>query len=58
MTVRENLELGAYLRRDANISGDLDRVFDLFPRLQGAREAEGGHDVGRRAADAGDRAAR
>src|SRR5919112_2004806 len=34
MTVRENLELGAYLRRDANISSDLDRVFSLFPRLQ------------------------
>src|SRR6185436_5715356 len=34
MTVRENLELGAYLRRDANIREDLDRVFELFPRLQ------------------------
>jgi branched-chain amino acid transport system ATP-binding protein len=34
MTVRENLELGAYLRRDANDPRDLDRVFDLFPRLQ------------------------
>jgi branched-chain amino acid transport system ATP-binding protein len=34
MTVRENLELGAYLRRDANIRADLDRVFDLFPRLR------------------------
>jgi branched-chain amino acid transport system ATP-binding protein len=34
MTVRENLELGAYLRRDANIPQDLDRVFALFPRLQ------------------------
>ncbi len=34
MTVRENLELGAYLRRDADISGDLERVFELFPRLQ------------------------
>jgi branched-chain amino acid transport system ATP-binding protein len=33
MTVRENLELGAYLRRDANIRADLDRVFTLFPRL-------------------------
>src|SRR4051794_27165290 len=33
MTVRENLELGAYLRRDANIREDLDRVFELFPRL-------------------------
>jgi branched-chain amino acid transport system ATP-binding protein len=35
MTVRENLELGAFLRRDsANILGDMDRVFDLFPRLK------------------------
>jgi branched-chain amino acid transport system ATP-binding protein len=35
MTVRENLELGAYLRRDqAKIGEDLDRVFDLFPRLK------------------------
>jgi branched-chain amino acid transport system ATP-binding protein len=34
MTVRENLELGAYLRRDANITADLDRVLDLFPRLR------------------------
>src|SRR3982750_1853442 len=31
MTVRENLELGAFLRRDQRIDGDLDRVFDLFP---------------------------
>jgi branched-chain amino acid transport system ATP-binding protein len=34
MTVRENLELGAYLRRDTRIQDDLDRVFDLFPRLK------------------------
>jgi branched-chain amino acid transport system ATP-binding protein len=34
MTVRENLELGAYLRRDKEIREDMDRVFDLFPRLQ------------------------
>jgi branched-chain amino acid transport system ATP-binding protein len=34
MTVRENLELGAYLRRDENVDGDLERVFTLFPRLQ------------------------
>ena len=34
MTVRENLELGAYLRRDANVTADLDRVLDLFPRLR------------------------
>jgi len=34
MSVRENLELGAYLRRDANVSGDLERVLELFPRLR------------------------
>ncbi|HEX8854030.1 MAG TPA: ABC transporter ATP-binding protein [Thermoleophilaceae bacterium] len=34
MSVRENLELGAYLRRDARVSDDMDRVFDLFPRLK------------------------
>jgi len=35
MTVRENLELGAYLRRDSDgIERDLERVFDLFPRLK------------------------
>jgi branched-chain amino acid transport system ATP-binding protein len=34
MTVRENLDMGAYLRRDKAISEDLERVFELFPRLQ------------------------
>ncbi len=34
MTVRENLELGAYLRRDESIREDLDRVYELFPRLK------------------------
>ena len=35
MTVRENLDLGAYLRRDGEASTrDLDRVFELFPRLK------------------------
>jgi branched-chain amino acid transport system ATP-binding protein len=33
MTVMENLELGAYLRTD-NLGADLDRVFELFPRLK------------------------
>ncbi|MGE5551711.1 MAG: ABC transporter ATP-binding protein [Bacteroidota bacterium] len=34
MTVMENLELGAYRRRDAaEVRKDLDRVFTLFPRL-------------------------
>jgi branched-chain amino acid transport system ATP-binding protein len=34
MTVRENLDLGAFLRRDDRVEGDLDRIFELFPRLK------------------------
>jgi branched-chain amino acid transport system ATP-binding protein len=35
MTVKENLELGAYLRRDSEgIQKDLKRIFELFPRLE------------------------
>ncbi len=35
MSVRENLELGAYRRRDrAAIASDLERVLGLFPRLK------------------------
>jgi len=34
MTVLENLELGAYIRKDkAGIKEDMDSVFDRFPRL-------------------------
>jgi branched-chain amino acid transport system ATP-binding protein len=33
MTVRENLDLGAHLRRDPDVAGDLEQVFALFPRL-------------------------
>jgi branched-chain amino acid transport system ATP-binding protein len=43
MTVVENLEMGAYTRRDAGqISEDLARVFTLFPRLQERRKQAGG----------------
>ncbi len=35
LTVRENLELGAYLRSDAaGIAADMERVFELFPRVK------------------------
>lgn len=34
MTVRENLELGAYLRGLKNAERDLDYVFNLLPRLK------------------------
>ncbi len=34
MTVRENLDLGAYHRGREDVAEDLDRVFALFPRLK------------------------
>ncbi len=35
LTVHENLELGAYLRKDKDgIKKDLEQVFELFPRLR------------------------
>ena len=34
MTVRENLDLGAHRRRGPEIADDLDRVYELFPRLK------------------------
>ncbi len=43
MTVQENLDLGAYLRRDRPaIAQDLDRVFTLFPRVKERRNQTAG----------------
>jgi branched-chain amino acid transport system ATP-binding protein len=43
MTVRENLEMGAFSRKDkAAINGDMERVFALFPRLQERISQKGG----------------
>ena len=43
MTVVENLEMGAFQRSDrAGIREDMDRVFDLFPRLQERRNQKAG----------------
>ena len=43
MTVLENLEMGAFQRRDrAEIKEDMDRVFDLFPRLNERKHQKAG----------------
>jgi len=43
MSVRENLELGAFVRRDRDgIAPDLERVLSLFPRLRERLEQKGG----------------
>ena len=43
MTVRENLEMGAYLRTDKEgIEADIEHVFELFPRLKERTAQKGG----------------
>jgi len=43
LTVAENLDMGAYSRKDkAGISMDLERVFNLFPRLKERRKQVSG----------------
>ena len=43
MSVLENLEMGAFQRTDrANFQEDMDRVFDLFPRLAERKQQQAG----------------
>jgi branched-chain amino acid transport system ATP-binding protein len=42
LSVQENLEMGAYARRDAGVARDFDRVFALFPRLAERRSQTAG----------------
>jgi branched-chain amino acid transport system ATP-binding protein len=43
MTVLENLDMGAFTRRDAaGVAADLERVMELFPRLRERRKQNGG----------------
>lgn len=43
MTVMENLEMGAYSRTDRSaVKEDIERVFELFPRLKERRGQKGG----------------
>ena len=43
MTVAENLEMGAFQRNDRQeLKGDMERVFELFPRLQERRSQKAG----------------
>ena len=37
MTITENLQMGAFVREDAGIDADIDKVFGIFPRLKERR---------------------
>lgn len=42
LSVKENLRMGAYLRRDGDIEKDLDYCFNIFPRLKERLWQQGG----------------
>lgn len=42
LTVMENLELGAYTRRDKEVKSDYEKVFEKFPRLKERRKQDAG----------------
>jgi branched-chain amino acid transport system ATP-binding protein len=37
MTITENLQMGAFVRVDADVEADIDKVFSIFPRLKERR---------------------
>ncbi|HEY5696010.1 MAG TPA: ABC transporter ATP-binding protein [Acidimicrobiales bacterium] len=42
LTVEENLRLGAFTRKDADIVADMDHWYEVFPRLQERRDQVAG----------------
>jgi branched-chain amino acid transport system ATP-binding protein len=42
LSVRDNLEVGAYVRKDKEIAADIERWFDAFPRLADRRTQQAG----------------
>lgn len=43
LSVGDNLLMGAHHRSDGDVAADLERVFDMFPRLRDRREQLAGH---------------
>ncbi len=43
LTVRENLEMGAFVRQDGGVSDQMDRVYQLFPPLKDRQKQPAGH---------------
>jgi branched-chain amino acid transport system ATP-binding protein len=42
LSVEENLKLGAYTRRDGDVSQDFERIYGYFPRLKERRRQQAG----------------
>ena len=45
LTVDENLRLGAIARKDSDVDADIDRWYEVFPRLGERRDQAAGLDV-------------
>jgi len=43
LSTHDHLRLGAYLRRDASIAEDIERIYGLFPRLRERRRSAAGN---------------
>jgi branched-chain amino acid transport system ATP-binding protein len=43
LTVQENLRIGAYTRRDHEVTADLERSYEMFPRLAERRDQSAGN---------------
>ena len=37
MTITENLQMGAFVRKDREVAADIEKVFEIFPRLKERR---------------------
>jgi branched-chain amino acid transport system ATP-binding protein len=42
LTVEDNLQVGAYVRKDGEVAADMERWFDVFPRLRERRAQSAG----------------
>ncbi|WP_320171343.1 ABC transporter ATP-binding protein [Maridesulfovibrio sp.] len=42
LTIEENLDMGAFFRKDSGIAEDMERVFSMFPILRERRKQAGG----------------
>ena len=42
LSVKDNLEMGAFLRKDNEVEKDLENVYELFPRLKERKDQQAG----------------
>ena len=53
MSVRDNLEMGAYTQPNSGVEADIEKIYKLFPPFEGTLQAGSRYPVRRRTADVG-----